>query len=247
MSTIEALEAYYARSGILSTEFSCHHRMECSHDSPEFTGPKSAFVSTGFESTRPRLLFLSLDSGSGSVVPENRLPSYISQYEQFDRDFTSLAKHKHWYRTHELAWYILKRFHKDLKLPEARNYFAHANSAKCCMNKPQRKKADAILFRNCRGYLREELSILQPNILVTQGREARTAVEELPKLSSKDIAPFVKEIVTDSWRAIWFHTYHPSNWGRFNGQRRFNRESGIAVGWTEFAELAHGYLNGPNE
>ena len=50
----------------------------------------------------------------------------------------------------------------------------HANSAKCCMNKPQRKKANAVLFRNCQQNLSGELGILRPQIVVTQGKESRT-------------------------------------------------------------------------
>jgi hypothetical protein len=93
------------------------------------TGPKSAFVSSGYEhGILPRLLFLSLDSGSGDRVDGNRLPAAVRQYEEFDRSFAHLAKHKHWYRTHELAWYFLRRFEPALEIGEARRWFA--NSAK---------------------------------------------------------------------------------------------------------------------
>jgi uracil-DNA glycosylase len=40
------------------------------------------------------------------------------------------------------------------------------------MNKMQRKKANAVLFRNCKEYLEGELAILRPAVVVSQGNEA---------------------------------------------------------------------------
>jgi hypothetical protein len=238
MNTITALERYYRDRGILSTSFTCPHRDECSAKSVDFTGPKSAFVSTGYErGDLPRLLFISLDSGSGDKNDEQRLPVAVSKHEEFDRDFGALARHKHWYRTHELAWYILRAFRPSLKLEEARRYFAHANSAKCCMNKAQRKKADSVLFRNCRHYLRGELEVLNPQIIVTQGSEAKLALVSLIDAHLKRYEPFAAEISIGLQRNFWLHTYHPSCWGRFNKQRAFNKETGIAEGWERYSKL----------
>ena len=159
------LERYYVQNGILATQFTCRYKAACSANCPAFTGPKSAFVSSGYEEGRlPRLLFLSLDSGSGKHNDHERLPLAVRAQEE-GRDVLALAKHKHWYRTHELAWYILKAFAPDLQVEEAKLYFAHANSAKCCMNKDQRAKADGILFKNCQRYLRQELELLEPEIM----------------------------------------------------------------------------------
>ncbi len=68
---LQRLYRYYEDKGILSTSFACLHKKQCSAGSPDFTGPKSAFVSTGYENRRsnlPRLLFLSLDSGSIPII-----------------------------------------------------------------------------------------------------------------------------------------------------------------------------------
>ena len=170
------LDNYYRQNGILATNFSCRHRAACSSGCTSFTGPKSAYVSSGYErGVLPRVLFLSLDSGSADKDDENRLPSAVREQEE-GRDVLALAKHKHWFRTHELAWYILKPYHPSLRVEEAKMYFAHANSAKCCMNKAQKEKADSVLFRNCQGYLKNELAILAPAVIVTQGNEAKGAI-----------------------------------------------------------------------
>jgi len=240
---LKELEGYYKQNGILATDFFCKHKSECSGDCENFTGPKSAFVSSGYENeVLPRLLFLSLDSGSGDKNNDNRLPSAVRKLEEA-RDVLALSKHKHWFRTHELAWYILKKFNATLKIEEAKDYFAHANSAKCCMNKLQRKKADKILFKNCQGYLKKELEILNPKIIVTQGNEAKKAILQLLELRINNIDDFSSIIKINNREIFWLHTYHPNNWGAFNKHRHFNKETGIAEGWEFYAGHIYKFIN----
>lgn len=235
---LEDLQNYYANQGILSTHFTCKHLQQCGANCSEFTGPKSAFVSTGYEEgSLPRLLFLSLDSGSGDKIDSNRLADAVRQYEEFDRDLTTLVKNRHWYRTHELAWYILQRFDPKITLEEARKYFAHANSAKCCMNLPQRKKAERRLFKNCQEYLKGELQILCPDIIVTQGNEAKEGIQSLKPEVITQFDLYAATIKIDGRIIFWLHTYHPNNWGVFNRQRSFNKDTQQAQGWIKYAEL----------
>ncbi len=243
---LNKLQTYYENNGILATSFTCKHREECSKGSENFTGPKSAFVSTGYEYGHlPRLLFLSLDSGSGDKVDKNRLP-YAVRFQLETEDTMSLAKHKHWFRTHELAWYILKKFNPLLKLEEAKGYFAHANSAKCCMNKIQRKKADNVLFKNCQKYLKQELEILNPEIVVTQGNEAKNAILEILESRTKSIDDFSSIIKINDKEIFWLHTYHPSNYGMFYKHRKFNKETGVAEGWMFYAEQIFDFISAKN-
>lgn len=232
------LHRYYEANGILSTSFTCPHKEQCRGDSRKFTGPKSAFVSTGYENRNsglPRLLFLSLDSGDGDKDDRKRLPDVLRQQEEMDRDVLALPKHKHWYRTHELAWYIFKRFAPGIRLEDAKKHFAHANSAKCCMNKPGRKQADKVLFRNCRKYIQGELEMLCPDIIVTQGAEARKAVGSFYK-PPKRIDEFASVIRMNSRKVFWLHTYHPGNWGAFNRQRNFDETQNLP--WDGTSTLA---------
>ena len=240
---IKKLTNYYKNNGILATHFTCIHKKDCSKGCKSFTGPKSAFVSPGYiKGTLPRLLFLSLDSGSGDKISKNRLPLAVRDQEK-SRDVLSLAKHKHWYRTHELAWYFLKRFYPQLKIEKAKSYFAHANSAKCCMNKSQRRKADKKLFKNCQKYLKTELEILKPDILVTQGDEAKKAIIKLKKKSKKKYDDFASIIKLGDREIFWLHTYHPNNWGAFNKHRKFNNKTQIAEGWEFYAKKISKYIN----
>ena len=240
---LDQLESYYRSQGILATAFTCRHREQCGLGCTEFTGPKSAFVSSEYESGRyPRLLFLSLDSGSGDQIDSNRLPKAVRQQEEIDRSFEGLAKHKHWFRTHELAWYFLRRFDPTLEIGQARRRFAHANAAKCCMNKPQRRKASAVLFRNCQGYLSGELAILRPRIVVTQGKEAREGFIAIQTRMITRFDDFASVVETRFGEQFWLHTYHPNNWGAFNRQRDFDHQAKVARGWLRYSAIAYDYL-----
>jgi len=244
---LQELEDYYAKNGILSTSFTCKFKNDCKGDCEAFTGPKSAFVSSGYaKGNFPRLLFLSLDSGSGDPIAKNRLPASVRQENEIDREFFSLHKGKHWYRTHELAWYIFKKFDPHIKIEETRKFFAHANSAKCCMNKKQRKKADKILFKNCKRYLNGELKILDPDILVTQGNEAKLAISFVRGNIVKRINEYASIITLNGKQVFWLHTYHPNCYGAFNKQRNFDKTKKVAVGWEQYASKIENFIANKN-
>lgn len=240
---LQRLYRYYEDNGILSTSFACQHKDECIINSKEFTGPKSAFVSTGYENKScglPRLLFLSLDSGSGDKDDRNRLPKAVRQQEE-DRDVLALHKGKHWYRTHELAWYTFKQFNPGIKLEEAKGYFAHANSAKCCMNKPERKQADRVLFRNCQEYLEGELEILRPDIIVTQGAQAKKAVASFYEPLER-IDKYASIIRMNSRKVFWLHTYHPRAYGAFYKQYDSNKARNRSLGWDKYSRMIYEFI-----
>jgi hypothetical protein len=240
---LKQLEAYYASNGILSTSFTCWHSHQCSANSPRFTGPKSAYISTGYERGElPRLLFLSLDSGSAEEDPRERLPAAVRQQEEVDRPIFILPKGRHWYRTHELAWYVLRRFKPALALEKAKHYFAHANSAKCCMNNEHNAKADSTLFRNCKRYLCGELAILAPEIVVTQGNEAKLAMWNLSTPLAPSIDEFSSLVKLQGRQVFWLHTYHPNNYGAFNKQRNYNKATQTADGWESYASAVFKFV-----
>ena len=236
---LKALASYYRKNGILSTSFTCSYRRQCKGDCTEFIGPKSAFVSMGYVSNSlPRLLFLSLDPGRGDRKNINRLPMAVRKQEE-NRNVLILPQQKHWYRTHEMAWYILQPYHPGLILQDTKRYFAHTNSAKCCMNKINGKKANSILFKNCKEYLQGELSILDPDIIVSQGKEAKEAVSSL---IVKRIDEYAALIQLNGRKRFWLHTFHPGNYGAFNRQRDFDKTHEIARGWVKYSQLMKKYV-----
>ncbi len=241
---IDDLQKYYFENGILSTSFTCAYKEKCQGDCSEFTGPKSAFVSSGYEANLlPRLLFLSLDSGRGDKNDEKRLPYAVRQQEEIERDVLLLHKGRHWYLTHELAWYIFRRFNTTIKIQDVKKYFAHANAAKCSMNKEQKEKADTVLFKNCKGYLPGELQVLSPEIIVTQGNEAKEAIGLIiyDKIIER-IDEFASIIKLNGKNVFWLHTYHPRSGKYFHKQRDFDKNNKVAMGWERYSDKIYEFV-----
>lgn len=212
----QQLTIYYKSKGISAIDFNCPHFQACSATSPKtFTTAKESFVSSGYvEHDLPRIVFISLDSGSAEKDPHLKTIESIRIWEEEKENVLALPRNKHWYRTHELAHIILRNFKPDLQIDEARHYFAHVNSAKCCMNNPQRAQANQILFDNCREFIPGELEILDPDIIITQGKWAKLALEgAFPEVTASEILPEtiseMKIIVINDHPVIWIETFHP--------------------------------------
>jgi hypothetical protein len=158
-----------------------------------------------------------------------------------------MPKVRHWYKTHQFAWMVFDELNRHSNLswkigqtnkkmffePESDIYkimpfFAHTNSAKCCMNNKRSKVADKELFTNCREYIPDEIKIFSPHILVTQGAYARKAIDHgikngsFSKISSKNISKASSTnhdlMVVDinyGKPTLWIHHYHPNNYGTF--------------------------------
>ena len=237
---LNKLTTFYKANGILSTSFTCPHQSDCKNGNDKFTGPKAAFVSSGYETRKlPRLLFLSLDTGDASNDAQKKLPLAVRKKLQGGG---YRNKKDHWFRTHELAWYILKRFDSRLTIKDTSAYFAHANSAKCCMNNPGNKVADSRLFINCRGYLKGELAILEPEIIVTQGDAAKHAINKINDEVVSRMDDFAAIIVLNGKGVFWLHTYHPMAYGSFHRQRNDGKPKKYAHGWQKYAEVAHKFI-----
>lgn len=172
-------------------------------------------MSSGYvEHELPRIVFISLDSGSAEKDPHLKTLESIRLWEEEKENVLALPRNKHWYRTHELAHTILKNFKPDLRIDQARHYFAHINSAKCCLNYPQRAQANQILFDNCREVIPGELEILDPDIIITQGKWARLAMDHaFHELTASEIVPEtipeMKLVMMNDHLVIWIETFHP--------------------------------------
>lgn len=204
-------------------DFCCRHWQACSEGNQRITQAKGAFVGTDYEKgVLPRLLFLSLDPGSSNKEPERRTVEGV-RLEEHECKVADLPKQRHWYRTHELALILLEKFRPDMRIENSHLYFAHVNSVKCSMNNSNHKQARRMLFEKCREYIGGEITILKPDILVTQGQFAKVAVEKefkiLPGSEDNQVSSY-KWVHIGGKQTLWFHTYHPRNFGKFNQQRR---------------------------
>jgi len=225
---LRSLEAYYRRNGISPLDFRCQHWQACSEGNPRITQAKSAFVGINYaKGVIPRLLFLSFDPGSSEEEPESRTLKSVRDWEKKKCDVNKLLQQRliHWYYTHELASILLKKV-LSITIEDSHLYFAHTNSAKCSVNNDGRKQARPKLFKNCRKYIGGEITILKSDILVTQGNGAKEVVEKekifeiLPGREDHRLCPYIKWINIGAKQTLWFHTYHPSNYGKFYPQRQ---------------------------
>lgn len=236
---IQRLRLYYVQNGIGAVNFRCLHSAACSGESVRFTSAKESFVGLDYErGTLPRLLFLSLDSGSAETDPRKKTLQAIRGLEMAER-IDALPRHKHWYLTHELAWVLLRQFKPTLTIGQTSSFIAHANSAKCCQNNAARRQAEDVLFNNCRGFIPGEIRLLEPDIIVTQGMQARRVIEQgfvilEHQAVNAGTGHSVAIVRCGSRRALWIPTYHPSNYGKFWPQKR-ECWSGYAVAVGQFA------------
>ena len=244
MTILVRLENHYRECGILSTDFRCKHECECRRGAPLtpesamkqqdlvgtcFTQAKSAFVGVRYGNGVPRLLFVSSDPGAtvygrpdGSAVSfasaQSRTPAGVQNREKtVDHD---LKISSHWKWTHEITRRVLCL--GETPLTDVTRYFAHANAAKCIMNKDESKEADSILFKNCLEYLRGEINILAPSVVITQGGKAKRGAKRAFHGDK------IGDVCKHAWivkrksggELFWWHMHHPSSFGA----RHFKRQ-----------------------
>jgi len=253
-----ALKTYYKKHGISALNFKCPHFKKCKSDCAKFSTAKEANLGVKYgRQGVPKLLFLSLDPGYSSAKPKNKT---LQKVREIDLNADLKISNIHWRRTLEFAWVVLlglkdtmnlklssdvtnnasipfKELYQTGKAKAILPYIAHTNSAKCSMQKEGKKQADARLFTNCREYILGEIRLLDPDILVTQGKFAHRVIDKA--ITEGKIRPVNKgrtisgaeykvngtytktdyqEIVfTDrpEKRLIWIRHYHPSNYGKF--------------------------------
>lgn len=213
MSICQKLRWYYDRNKISARKFDCRHYNDCKSGHKSFVKAREAYVGQFYETTCPRLLFLSLDSGTAKKRADDRTMSAVRKGTE--KYVPKANKNPHWYWTLEFAVELLKPFREDINFRNVVYCFAHTNSAKCCMNKEGRAQADSRLFKNCREFIAGELDILAPDVIVTQGDKAREglamAYEEIQKgIPGVRKTKEVKLISIAEQTVLWIHTYHPA-------------------------------------
>lgn len=133
----------------------------------------------------------------------------------------------HWPKTLETVRSLLYPVigNKDDNLIE--KLFVHVRTAKCCSNYKGGKSEPGKVYKNCGVYLPGELSILKPDVIVTQGAPARDEAQNhafnvdrrVTKIKVPSIPSRIVNLKGDKRRVYWlpmiFPTYiggHMNTW-----------------------------------
>jgi len=185
MDLLQRLQKYYESKGISAENFKCPHEDNCKANSPNFIEATEAYVGSRYGYGKfPRLLLITAGPGRNyDWTQKDRTVCGIR--ELWAKCNTAEAhKGKWWYRTNELALVMLRNFEEDLDIAEVKDYFAYTDSEKCSQNKEHARQNDSRLFKNCSEFIPEEVRILSPDIIITQGDWARAAMRAAIKDNS---------------------------------------------------------------
>lgn len=215
MTVIQKLRHYYNWNGIAACHFTCANYKYCKDRNKSFKKAREAYVGRHYEKACPRLLFLSLDPASDKVRR-----NVGRSMKQLQKNLELWTKGKcrqkgHWHWTLMLAAEILRPFVPEVTRESAVEYLAHTNSAKCCQNKPHGAQADPRLFNYCREFIPGELERLAPDVIITQGDQAKRVLESAYQDTEEVIhvrrKPHNTKLVQIAGQTVlWIHTYHPT-------------------------------------
>ena len=231
---LENLLKYYRQAGISGEHFDCRHQNDCRSISTDFVPAREAFVGSEYEKggDLPRLLFVSLNAGGEGPgrEPANRTLQYARYVEEgSDPDCCQpehLRKNSHWYWTHQLAYLLLsplavQKGLDSIQFRDIHKYFAHTNSAKCYDAARGSRQGHSLMFHNCREFIRREVELLQPDIVITQGVWARAALDTsfaVRRLQHPSTDCTCESATADGRSVLRLSMYHPRN-GRFYQQK----------------------------
>lgn len=67
-----------------------------------------------------------------------------------------------------------------------------------------------------------------------RGDEAKDTMKSFCQVL-KSIDEYASKVEMDGREVSWLHTYHPACYGKFNGQRNFDRTSWRARDWEKYS------------
>lgn len=210
---------WYQEKGLDPWDFRCPFYPKCSHGNTNFTKARPPLIGRRYaEGTLPRLLVVSSDPGSDDGLPDQ--PE--SPFTLSGPDPQKYPQWRHWNQTLELVWKIQRRFDPQLTKADATACFLHERAVKCCANNPKRREASKVMFNNCHGYISDELPVLVPDIVVTQGNRPKEAVGRARFHSDKRKCGYEGHKCT-YWvltipghgLVLWLHTYHPASFANY--------------------------------
>ncbi len=240
MNYVDKLKSFYANNGLLTQQFQCQHKSACREAAKcELWRGAEAHVGSRYGECL-RVVVVSLDTGGYTPPMEERR-------SRIEEDIPPGGHpNPHMRGTTELlkAIYSIEAENDGRNLYEL---YAMTNAAKCSRkDENSSRQVPWDLFQNCSGYVEPELACLDPQLIVTQGTNARLwpgAQGELSDAHRSALAGWIadhsaQQVVQD-W--LWWlqkeylgtasvsdrdvpvlKSVHPSAWGQWH---RFARTS----------------------
>lgn len=209
---VKLLKKYYQDQKISIENFCCKHKKECHVDGCDVGRGSEAYIGEKYGAPF-KVLVASLDRGKDALTMEDRLKEITKGCIENE------SRNPHMRGTLKTLEAI---FSKD-KAEEGSKLFKHfamINTAKCSLNKNM-KQAPWRFFKNCRDHTRAEVEILNPNVIIAQGRKAADVFESLypPTESKNEVKWFERrgEITLDNKcnkKALLICSVHPSARGK---------------------------------
>jgi len=226
------LTDYYLQQKIHPLQFNCPHQHFCRSFAYQnkMTETKMSMVGSCYGSKYPRIVVVSLDPPYGNqgdfTEPYQRITDYVAAKSEAD-DYTLNRPNTHWAATQIIVKDLLCLFgyqsqsgsavvtesYAGRPIENVSACFAHVNVAKCSMNNPGKGQADKRVHRTCgNAYLREELTILAPDILVTQGNAANEVMADLlgREYAGASDLPAALQVEVGKRAALWLPMRHPA-------------------------------------
>ena len=225
----QRLEAYCSNYVLdLNYGFCCAHETECrcsvESQGNSFAAGQLSYVGDGYavkmDGIPTRILVIPMQVG------ENAVFGMDERREQVRRRIAA-PRNPHMHGVTKLLQVLMgldpdggvEKIDDDKHVLEA---YAMVNSV-LCSNLPtsgrsRRGHPTRIMLRNCKSHLRQTIVLLEPTIIVTQGKapgKALAMIAERNVYPSNRGAPsdMVTPVTVGGVRAIWCSLYHPAAWG----------------------------------
>ena len=227
----EQLIQFYDQRGIHPKDFRCQHHNYCRRFAyqGQIIETKMSLVGSLYGVRYPKIVVVSLDppdQGEKFLLPERRTTEYLAKFTEAE-NYTVNRPNPHWAMTQIIVKDLLihlgytsksgaavvKESYSGRIIDNVTPYFAHVNVAKCSMRDPNKRQAAREVHETCsQTYLVQELTILQPDILVTQGKTTNDILGLL--LIGKPVMvenlPITYQIDLSGKSVLWMPMRHPT-------------------------------------
>ena len=234
----DLLIEYYLENQIHPEHFNCPYQVNCRKYAYQgkMTETKMSMVGSSYGEKYPKIVVLSLDPPSGVEIglnkrgefntPHQRMVEFVSSLHEKD-NYSVDRPNPHWAMTQIIVKDLLELWgftaqpnaaivtesYSNRPIENVSSYFAHVNMAKCSMNNPGQRQAARVVHSTCsKAYLLEELIVLEPDILITQGATTNKILGQMfvgREILVRDL-PNNEEISLKNEQFLWLPMHHPA-------------------------------------